>query len=126
MKDKIEELEKDFENLINSPFKTWKEVKELGKTIGIYLTYFNNKIIYIGSTNKFSVRFGVNLTHKTTHTLHNKLLREMNKEEVIDFLKNKCKYKIIKCEDKLKAEALEHFAIWIIKPKYNKYIYQKN
>lgn len=123
--DKIEKLKKDFDELLNSSFKTWEEVKRLKKIIRVYLIYYKNKIIYIGSTNNFNVRFGIDLKHKSTHTLHNKLLKE-NKtpEEIIEFLTNKCEYRIRECEDKLKAEALEHFAIWIIKPKYNKYIYE--
>jgi len=121
----LAELRKDFENLLSSPFMIFKDVKKLEKVMGVYLIYFGEEIIYAGSTNKFDVRFGTDLLHKSTHTLHRKLLNEGKTiQEIKDFFKNKCKYKIKICKDKLKAEALEHFAIWVIKPKFNKYIYR--
>jgi len=120
-----EELKKDYEDLLNSHFMTFDEVRSLEKVTGVYLIYFGREIIYAVSTNKFDVRFGTDLLHKSTHTLHKKLLNEGKIiQEIKDFFKNKCKYKIKICEDKLKAEALEHFAIWVIKPKYNKYVYK--
>jgi hypothetical protein len=125
LKAALEETRKDFEDLSNSDLMKFEEVKQLKKITGIYFIYFQDKIIYIGSTNKFDVRFGTDLFHKSTHTLHRKLLRE-NKttKEIRDFLRNKCYYRVKICKDKLKAEALEHFAIWMIKPRYNHHIYQ--
>ena len=46
-------------------------------------------------------------------------MKEKTKVEFLGFLKNKCKYKIKKCEDKSKAEALEYLAI-LLKPEHNK------
>ena len=55
-----------------------------------------------------------------------KLLDEMGtSQKVKDFIRNDCKFKIFVCENKLEAEALEHFAIWVIKPKFNEHIYLK-
>lgn len=123
----LEELWKDFEELLRSPFMTFEEVKNLKKTTGVYFVCFFEEIIYIGSTNKFDVRFGTDLLHKSTHTLHRKLLNEgKTTQQIKDFLKNICQYKIKMSKDKLIAEALEHLAIWVIKPRYNKYIYQQD
>lgn len=122
--DHLEELKKAFDDLLASSFLTFQEVKNLEKVMGVYFIYFGEKIIYIGSTNKFDVRFGTDLLHKSTHTLHDKLQKEGKKtKEIQEFFKSTCRYKIKICEDKLKAEALEHFAIWCFKPPYNKYIY---
>ena len=116
----FEKLRKDFESLYNSPFVNFVEVAKLKKVTGVYFIYLNSRIIYIGSTNNFHVRFGTDLLHKSTHTLNRKLLKEgKTPQEVKYILKNKCKYKIKKCKDKLEAEGLEHVAIWIIEPKYN-------
>jgi len=121
---KFEKLEKDFVDLLKSSFLSWEQIKQKKKVIGVYFVYLKDKIIYIGSTNNFNVRFGTDLLYKSTHTLHNKLLKEGNLSvNVKKFIKNKYKYKIKECEDKLEAEALEHFAIWSIKPEYNKNIY---
>jgi hypothetical protein len=121
----LKELKKGFENLLDSFFMTFEEVKKLKKVNGVYLIYFDKKIIYVGSTNNFNVRFGTDLLHGSTHTLHKKLLNEgKTVQEIKDFFKNKCKYKIKICENMLKAEALEHFTIWVEKPKYNKHIYK--
>lgn len=117
-------LGRDFKDLLSSPFVTFDEVKKLKKIKGVYLIYFSGKIIYAGSTNNFNVRFGTDMLHKTTHTLHSKLLNEgMPTQKIKDFFKNKCKCKIKICKDMLRAEALEHFVIWATRPKYNKNIY---
>ena len=121
----LEELKKDFESLFGSSFMTFNEVKKLEKIMGVYLIYIGKEIIYVGSTNKFDIRFGTDLLHESTHTLHRKLLNEgKTMQEIRDFFRDKCKYRIKICEDKLKAEALEHFAIWAIKPRYNRYVYK--
>jgi len=120
----LEDIERDFEALLTASFMTFEEVKKLKKVMGVYCVYFQKEIIYIGSTNKFDVRFGADLLHLSTHTLHRKLLKDgKTTAEVRRFLKSECQYRILVCQDKLQAEALEHLAIWIIKPKYNKYIY---
>ena len=124
MEEKLQEFKQDFKELLDSSFLKLEDISKLKKVSGVYFAYYGDEIIYIGSTRNFSVRFSRNFKYKSNHTLHNKLLRELKEpNEVLDFLKNRCRYKIKTCEDKLKAEALEHFAIWIIKPKYNKGIY---
>lgn len=80
-----------------------------------------NEIIYIGSTNKFHLRFGSDLKHNTAHTLIIKLFnKRIDRKSVVDFLLNTCKYRIELCSTKREAEALEHLTIWEYNPKLNK------
>src|SRR3989344_4883804 len=128
MKDYLKELNKlkeDFENLINSPFLNWNNIKDLKNITGVYVIFYEDKVIYVGKTNKFNVRFGTDLMHKSTHTFHNKLLNNKPLEEVKEFIKNKCKYKIKECKDEVEAEQLEHFTISIYEPPYNNHFYKK-
>lgn len=124
---RLKQLREDFEELLGSRSISFKEVATFKNVMGVYLVYFKEEIIYAGSTNNFNIRFGTDLFHKSTHTLHRKLSKEgKTTQQVKDFLNNNCRYKIKECKDKLEAEALEHLVIWIIKPKYNKYLYQNN
>ena len=123
--EEIIKLKEDFEALDKSDFLNWGQIKELKKITGVYVIFFENKVIYVGKTNKFNVRFGTDLMHKTTHTFHNKLLKEKTLEEVKDFIKKKCQYKIKECKDEVEAEQLEHFAISIYEPPYNNHFYKK-
>ncbi|ESU20198.1 hypothetical protein FEDK69T_30510 [Flavobacterium enshiense DK69] len=91
--------------------------------MGVYIIYSpEERIEYIGSTNKFNIRFGTDLKHESTHTLVKKLLKNElfeNRSLAVNYLINDCKFKIEICETKREAEALEHFAIWLLNPKYN-------
>ena len=85
--DKLNKLKEDYETLIKSPLLKWEGVKEL-KVIGVYLVYFENEVIYVGSTNNFNVRFGIDLKHISTHTLYKKRFREyLQNEELFDKIK---------------------------------------
>lgn len=120
----IETLNNKFEKLINSDYKTFEEVVSLKNIMGVYVIHNEKEeIIYIGKTNKFHVRFGTDLKHETTHTLVRKLIKSesySDRFEVKDFLMNKCKVKIEICNTNREAEALEHIAIYILDPYYNK------
>ena len=124
-KEGLNKLKEDFETLVNSHPLKWEKVKELKKVTGVYVIYSGKDVIYVGSTNNFNVRFGVDLINKSTHTLNNKLLNEKSPEETLDFIKNKCMYKIKDCKDKVEAECLEHFAISVFEPSYNNHFYKK-
>ncbi|MBB5623732.1 excinuclease UvrABC nuclease subunit [Pedobacter cryoconitis] len=92
--------------------------------MGVYLIYdqFDN-LMYIGSTNKFNIRFGTDLRHESTHTLMEKLIKfevHIDRATAQNHFSNHYKYKVHICYDKREAEALEHLAIWILNPKYNK------
>lgn len=120
----INNLKKKFEKLINSDFKTFEEVASLKNVMGVYVIFDEKgEIIYIGKTNKFHIRFGTDLKHETTHTLVRKLIKSgshKDRFEVKDFLIRICKVKIEVCESNREAEALEHIAIYILNPFYNK------
>jgi len=92
--------------------------------MGVYIIYSSEEeILYIGSTNNFHVRFGTDLRHESTHTLMKKLITQgihLDRTVAQDFFTNYYKYRIIECQNKREAEALEHIAIWILDPKYNK------
>ena len=117
-------LNQKFNSLINNNFLCFNEVVQKKNIMGVYIAYSEKKeILYIGSTNKFNIRFGTDLKHETTHTLMNKLLKSNTFTErklAKDYLIDVCKFKIEICQDKREAEALEHFAIWALNPFYNK------
>jgi excinuclease UvrABC nuclease subunit len=123
MEKSVEQLNLMFDELQKSDFKTFDEVKDLKKIMGVYIIYSqDNEILYIGSTNNFFVRFGTDLRHESTHTLIRKLIKAaVHSDRIVarDYFTNHYKYKIYVCENKRKAEALEHLAIWILDPKYN-------
>lgn len=122
----FEKLKEKFKKIIKSELLNFESVNKKEKVIGVYFVYSEDKEkpIYIGSTNNFHVRFGTDLKDKSTHTLHKKLLNEgRSKEEVKYFLMNQCRYRIEECENKIEAEALEHFAIFNFKPEYNAHVY---
>ena len=123
--EELNKLKENFEALDKSDFLSWEQIKQLKGIIGVYVIFFENKIIYVGKTNNFNVRFGTNLMDKSTHTLHRKLLREKSLEEVRDFIKQKCRYKIKECNDVIEAEELESFVISVFEPSYNNHFYKK-
>lgn len=123
MKEHYESLGKKYANLIESRFISFSEIALKKNIMGVYIAYSEDeKIIYIGSTNKFNIRFGTDLKHESTHTLMKKLLRNTfsNRDLAKNYLMNICKFKIEECSTKREAEALEHFAIWLLNPVYNK------
>jgi predicted GIY-YIG superfamily endonuclease len=124
MDDKIKMLSRKYDNLIISDMVSFDAVVSLNNIMGVYIIYNDkNEALYIGSTNKFHVRFGTDLKHEATHTLVRKLISKgyfKNRHEVVDYLKSQCKIRIEKCVTKREAEALEHVAIYILNPILNK------
>ena len=87
------------------------------------MIYEEQKLIYVGKTNKFHVRFGTDLKHQTTHTLVSKLIKSgshVDRFEVANFLKTKCKIRIAFCDTNRGAEALEAISIFILNPQLNR------
>ena len=123
MQNKIELLKEKYSKLVNSNFKSWKEIKDLDKTCGVYLIYDDSKkIIYVGSTGNFKIRFGTDFRHSSTHTLNRKLKKEYDFTDIdaFKFISERCLFRIIECDTKREAEAVEHFAIWVLNPSFNK------
>jgi hypothetical protein len=124
MESRFDLLENKYLTLLKSDFILFNEVAAMRDIMGVYLIYSPElKIIYIGSTKKFHVRFGTDLKHESTHTLVRKLLKRnifLDRKLAVEYLIVQCKFKIEKCESKREAEALEHFAIWSLDPEYNK------
>jgi len=124
MESQFNQLHEKYSKLISSKLIYFDNISAMKNIMGVYIVYSpQNEIIYIGSTNKFHVRFGTDLKHETTHTLTKKLIKYdvcVDRTIAVDYLKNKCKFRIEECQTKREAEALEHFAIWILNPKYNK------
>jgi len=124
MQNKIELLKEKFSELVNSDFKSWKEVKNLDKICGVYSIYDDTKkIIYIGSTGNLKVRLGTDLRHYSTHILIRKLKKDRNftdDKDAFNFISERCLFHVIRCDNKREAEAVEHFAIWILDPPLNK------
>lgn len=121
----ITELSKKLGKLNESDFISFAQVAALKNVMGVYMIFNENKeLLYIGNTNKFNIRFGTDLKHESTHTLVRKMLKNElfnNRHEVVDYLKTKCIIKIEICESKRQAEALEHIAIYIFNPPFNKF-----
>lgn len=117
------ELNEKFNKLCCSDFYSFEEVSKMRNIMGVYVIYEGATIIYIGKTNKFHIRFGTDLRHESTHTLVRKLIKSERFKDRIEvknhFIKS-CKIKIEICETNRQAEALEHIAIHILNPFYNK------
>ncbi|MBX7240385.1 MAG: hypothetical protein K1X92_01455 [Bacteroidia bacterium] len=123
MEEKLEILKSKLETLLKSNFMTFNEVAALKDRMGVYLIYEDEKIIYIGKTNKFHIRFGTDLKHESTHTLVGKLIKSERFEDryqVLDYFKTKCRIRIEFCETNREAEALEGIAIYLLEPELNK------
>lgn len=123
MKTSIEQLNLMFNELQKSDLKTFEEVKEMRKIMGVYIIYSHeHEVLYIGSTNNFFVRFSTDLRHESTHTLIRKLIKvgiHSDRDIARQYFTNHYRYRIYICDNKREAEALEHLAIWILDPKYN-------
>jgi hypothetical protein len=119
----IEKLNVMFNELQKSDLISFDEVKGMKNIMGVYIIYSHeNELLYIGSTNKFHIRFGVDLRHESTHTLIKKLMKEgvhVDRGIARDYFTNKYLYRVQICNNKREAEGLEHLAIWILDPKYN-------
>lgn len=123
MSEEIAMLASKFETLVSSSFLTFDEVSGLKNKMGVYMIYEEQKLIYVGKTNKFHIRFGTDLKHETTHTLVRKLIKNgthVDRFEVTDFLRTKCKIRIEFCDTNRGAEALEAIAIFILNPELNR------
>jgi excinuclease UvrABC nuclease subunit len=124
MEDHVINLKNKLTDLINSTTMNFLEVKNHKNIMGVYLIYDQlGELMYVGSTNKFHIRFGTDLRHESTHTLMKKLIKQeihIDRLTAQDHFSNHYKYKISICNDKREAEALEHLAIWILQPVYNK------
>src|ERR1700757_199013 len=123
MENSIEKLSAMFIKLTGSDFIAFNEVKSMKNIMGVYIIFSpDNEVLYIGSTNKFHVRFGVDLKYVSTHTLIRKLIKtgiHPDAKRAGEYFTNHYKYKIQVCENKREAEALEHYAIWVLNPIYN-------
>ncbi len=123
MKQKLKLLKIKLERLLNSNFMSFDEVSALKNKMGVYVIYEGDRVLYIGKTNKFHIRFGTDLKHESTHTLVSKLIKNgrfADRYKVVDFLKTQCKIRIEFCETNREAEALESIAIYILEPELNK------
>lgn len=123
MNEQLALLSQKFENLFLSNLLEFGQVASMKNKMGVYVIYQGEQILYIGKTNKFHVRFGTDLKHESTHTLVRKLIKNgehKDRHEVVQFLKNLCKYRIELCNSNREAEALEGIAIYILKPALNK------
>jgi excinuclease UvrABC nuclease subunit len=120
----IEHLQHLYGQLLSSDQISFIEVSSKKKITGVYIIYSAEKeILYIGSTNNFHVRFGTDLKHESTHTLVKKVLKDgsfADRSAAKVHFMDHCLYRICICRDKREAEALEHLAIWLLQPKYNK------
>lgn len=115
--DKINKISK-------AEYFTFDEVSQLKNIMGVYIIYApNDDVLYIGSTNKFNIRFGTDLKHESTHTFVKKMIQLggfNNRHEVVSYLKKSCKIRIEYCDTKRESEALEYFLIYKLNPKLNK------
>ncbi|HKG08310.1 MAG TPA: GIY-YIG nuclease family protein [Pedobacter sp.] len=120
----IQHISDKLDELVNSGTLTFQEVKNYKNIMGVYLIFDQlDQLMYVGSTNKFQVRFGTDLRHESTHTLMKKLIKQnihIDRLTAQNHFSNHYTYKINICKDKREAEALEHLAIWILQPIYNK------
>lgn len=122
--DHFDILQASYKKLFASNFLPFNYVKDQKNVTGVYIIYSPDyEVIYVGSTNKFNIRFGVDLKHESTHTLIRKFLKNeiyLERHLAVNYITLQCKFKIHICESKREAEALEHFAIWALNPKFNK------
>jgi hypothetical protein len=123
MEKSIEKLNIMFNQLHKSDLISFNDVKNMKNIMGVYVIYSHgNEILYIGSTNKFHIRFGVDLKNESTHTLVRKLIQAgIHPDRIIagEYFTHHYKYRILQSESKREAEALEHLAIWLLNPRYN-------
>lgn len=119
----LKRLKIDFDNLRKRKKCSFeeikKEIKKEKNTGGVYVIYRKKKVIYVGSTTKFAVRFR-HMLHMENHTLHRKLMNKYGSEKKVKkIFEEECSYRIKKENDLGKRELLEHFAIVVLNPKYN-------
>ncbi|MBW8050731.1 MAG: hypothetical protein FVQ77_10445 [Cytophagales bacterium] len=69
MKKHLDILSKKYSDLTESDLISFNDIAAKKNVRGVYIVYSPEKeIIYIGSTNKFHVRFGTDLKHETQRT----------------------------------------------------------
>jgi len=91
-------------------------------SFAVYIVFESDRPIYVGSTTRGLKRIRNNLMRARNHTLSHKLRVQRfggKREEVINFLKEKCSFKILHLEDIYFTQALEYFTILKLKPRYN-------
>ncbi|MDX1377496.1 MAG: GIY-YIG nuclease family protein [Anaerolineales bacterium] len=81
-------------------------------------------IIYIGQSKNLRNRIYRNhlMGHQRNSTLRRKIVKKekfSSEDQVKDYLHQHCLVQIIEIEDKLERNLFEHFAIAMLKPKYN-------
>lgn len=123
MRQEINKIADKLRDLSNSDFYSFDEVAALKNKMGVYIIHEEDRIIYIGKTNKFNIRFGTDLKHESTHTLVRKLIKSGqfdNRYQVVKYLRESCRVQIAFCESNRECEALEAIAIHILDPALNK------
>lgn len=80
--------------------------------------------IYIGTTRNLRERIYNNLLmgERRSHTLKRKLIKNAgftNEKAVKQYLKRKCRVQFLELKDKCERTLFEHFAISVLKPKFN-------
>ena len=102
--------------------------RNLPVTGGIYRIFEKSsdwdESIYVGKTGVLRDRIYLNLLmgNRISHTLKNKLIQNKileNEGAVKDYLKSKCNVQILEISDKDERAFYEHFAISVLRPKYN-------
>ncbi len=137
---KVKQMKLKLRKLLNSEFRNFIEGEKLDFP-GVYVVCCSKKVIYIGSSENIKRRIQELLADYRSHTLHRKLLCEKlfgnfgkgtrkrldkiyktlpqtKKEYAKNFLRKKCRFKMLKTE-KEKIKPLEHFAIGVLNPEYN-------
>jgi excinuclease UvrABC nuclease subunit len=116
----INEMKPKLLNLLNSKERNFEIKYDDLKTEGIYAIYEGDEIIYIGQSKNFQDRLYNHLLKQNNHDLADRLVGYKNLEKgepVLNFLLKKCRFKVIKENYRLR---LEHFAVGVLKPKFNK------
>lgn len=112
--------------LLNSKFRDFNTRYIDLEIKGVYAIYEGNKVIYVGESYNIQRRLNDLLKgNDKSHTLRRKLYgyNEINSDEdVNNFLKMKCKFRVLK---EFYGARLEGFAIGILKPKFNELVGKK-
>ena len=107
--------------LLNSDLMRFDRRKNLTSRCGVYAIFKGSTIIYVGYTgNSLKRRFQELMGDYRSHTLHNKLIKELgNKKRVQNFLIKKCRFKVKEFRNQKEAKVAEHFIIGVLNPRYN-------
>ena len=117
------------ENLLNKeylPFDNENLQLKLPKQGGVYCisNKTDNTIIYIGQSKNLQKRIYKNhlMGHQRNSTLRRKIVKKekfSSEDQVRNYLHEQCMVQFIEIEDKLERNFFEHFAIAMLRPKYN-------